>query len=95
MQRYQEDNLSALILEGAQLGLLLFCQPSVWLFSWKATVTEEAREKDGSRVRTTDMSTGGMGSGETLVVFPGIGERTERHGRHRVRELAAPVVVRL
>ena len=92
VQRYQEDNLKAIIFQGAQLGLLLFCQPSIWVFGWKAPSREErnGREKDGSQVATTDMSGARM-----WVVFPGIAERAEKHGRQMIREVVAPVAVDL
>jgi hypothetical protein len=89
------ENLSAIVFEGAQLGLLLFCQPSTWMFSWKASARDDisGKGKEGSQVTTSDMSTTRTGTGRMWVVFPGIGESVERHGRQRVREVAAPVVV--
>lgn len=86
-QRYQEDNLSAIIFEGAQLGLLLFSQSSVWVFGWKSPSREEV-EKIRPVVTTTR-------KGKVLVVFPSLGERTERHGRQRLREVSLPVVIDL
>jgi len=41
-QLAQQRNLSAIIFRGAQLGLLLFSQPSVWVFGWKEPVTTES-----------------------------------------------------
>jgi len=77
-QRSQERNLSAILFEGAQLGLLLFSQPSIWVWGWKIGSGE------GGGVRR-----------RTFVVFPSLGERVERHGRDRVREVVVPVVVDL
>jgi hypothetical protein len=90
VQRYQEDNMKAIVFQGAQLGLLLFCQPSVWVFGWKASSREQrnAREKDGTQEGTTDMSGARM-----WVVFPGIAEKDEKHGRQMIREVVAPVAV--
>jgi hypothetical protein len=79
-QRSQENNLRAIILEGAQLGLLLFSQPSVWAFSWKVPIGEES---SGNR------------AGRPFIVFPALGEKIERHGRQRLREVSAPVVIEL
>jgi len=77
-QRSQERNLSAILFEGAQLGLLLFSQPSIWVWGWKVSSGE------GGGVRR-----------RAFVVFPSLGERVERHGRERVREVVVPVVVDL
>ena len=79
-QRSQENNLSAIIFEGAQLGLLLFSQPSVWTFGWKVPVRED---------------TNGGRAGRLLVIFPALGEQIERHGKPRLREVSAPVVIEL
>lgn len=35
-QQRQSDNLASIILEGASAGLLLFAQPSSWVFGWTA-----------------------------------------------------------
>lgn len=81
--------MRAIIFQGAQLGLLLFCQPSTWVFGWKASSREEnGRGKDGSQVTTSDLS-----GARLWVVFPGIAERVERHGRQKVREVVSPVAI--
>jgi hypothetical protein len=77
--RYQEKNLGAIILEGAQLGLLLFSQPSVWVWGWKAP-------QDGAS---------GVKGGRPFVIFPSLAERVEQSGRQRLREVSPPVVVQL
>jgi hypothetical protein len=79
-QRSQENNLSAIIFEGAQLGLLLFSQPSVWTFNWKVDAREELSGRRGGR---------------PFIIFPALGEQVESHGRLRLREVFAPVVIEL
>lgn len=74
----QVDNLSAIIFQAAELGLLLFSQPSERVFFW------EAPSSNGPPVPRK--STSG-----SLVVFPGIGEKTERNGERRFRRVASPV----
>jgi hypothetical protein len=97
MQRYQEDNLRAILFQGAQLGFLLFCQPATWVFSWKASLGKEeygrrGEGKIGTRVTNSEMAGAENGG---LVVFPGIGEKVERQGRVRVREVVEAEVVSL
>jgi hypothetical protein len=47
-QRAQSDNLASIILEGAHFGVLLFSQPSVWVFGWevKSSTGGKGQNKD-------------------------------------------------
>jgi len=45
-------------------------------------------EKNGTFVTTKRKE-------KVLVVFPSLGEKIERHGRQRVREVSLPVVIDL
>jgi len=84
--RSQENNLRAILFEGAQLGLLLFSQPSIWVPRWtSATGQDFDSEKRGqSHASTTNRN-------RTLVVFPALGELIERHGTKRWRFVTDPV----
>ena len=94
MQGYQEDNLKAIIFQGAQLGLLLFCQPSTWAFGWKAT-SNESKDYSGVGKGSSQVTTSDLSGARKWVVFPGIAERVERHGRLRFREVVVPDAVYL
>ena len=65
------------------------------MFNWKTPARDDisGKGKDGSQVTTSDMSTTRTATGRMWVVFPGVGESIERHGRQRVREVATPVGV--
>lgn len=84
-ERSQENNLRAIIFEGAQLGLLFFSQPSIWVRSWKQSSRQA--EKHGSSPGSN------LKRNRTLVVFPAMGELTERHGAKRFRLVTEAVEV--
>ena len=46
-QQAQSDNLGSIILEGAHFGVVLFSQPSVWVFGWetKRSTTAQAGQR--------------------------------------------------
>jgi hypothetical protein len=94
-QRYQERNLSAIVFQAAQLGLLLFSQQSVWVFDWEPSRREDLvnGDKPGIGVTTTEVGAGRKTVGRMLVVFPAIGEIIYQHGSRRMRTVAAAVEV--
>jgi hypothetical protein len=94
-QQYQERNLSAIVFQAAQLGLLLFSQHSVWIFDWELSRREDLvnGDKPGTRVTTTEVGAGRKTVGRMLVVFPAIGETIYQHGSRRMRTVAAAVEV--
>jgi hypothetical protein len=94
-QRYQERNLSAIVFQAAQLGLLLFSQQSIWVFDWEPSRREDVvnGDKPGTRVMTAEVGAGRKTVGRTLVVFPAIGETIFRHGPRRIRTVVAAVEV--
>jgi hypothetical protein len=94
-QRYQERNLSAIAFQGAQLGLLLFSQQSVWVFDWEPSRIEDAVNGDKPETRVTNAEVGvaRKAVGRTLVIFPAIGETIYRHGSRRIRTVTAAVEI--
>jgi len=94
-QRYQERNLSAIVFQAAQMGLLLFSQQSVWVFDWEPSRREDVvnGDKPGTRVTTTEVGVGRKTVGRMLVVFPATGEIIYRNGSRRMRTVAAAVEV--
>jgi hypothetical protein len=83
--QHQEENLSAIAFEIAQLGLLIFSQPSEWSFSWSVDMAQTSSDGGTSAPR--------KGLGRTLVVFPGIGESVFRHGERSRRLVAYSILV--
>jgi hypothetical protein len=94
-QRYQERNLSAIVFQAAQLGLLLFSQQSVWVFDWEPSRREDLvnGDKPGIGVTTTEVGAGRKTVGRMLVVFPATGEIIYRHGSRQMRTVAAAVEI--
>ncbi|KAF4625517.1 hypothetical protein G7Y89_g12650 [Cudoniella acicularis] len=84
--RDQQENLHAIIFEAAQLGLLLFSQPTTWLLIWEANAGGRGNSRAGgissaaSRHRMT-------------VAFPALGEVIEKDGSRRTRILTDVVEV--
>jgi hypothetical protein len=87
-ERSQEGNLRAILFEGAQLGLLLFSQPSIWVPSWRSSTGQDfdSGKRGSAHASTTNRN-------RTLVVFPALGELIERHGTKRWRFVTDPVEV--
>jgi hypothetical protein len=99
-QQQQEDNLKGIIRDAAELGFLLFCQPSIWTFDWTLLQASERLDADADADDTSahakhrNRKSGGNG-GKKLVVFPAIGEETYKNGRLYWRILEDAVVVDL
>jgi hypothetical protein len=66
----QSDNLTSIILEGAHFGLLLFSQPTIWIFGWE----KDNANQGGSKDRRSRSGAGKESADRTLVVFPSIGK---------------------
>jgi len=80
VQRYQKENLGAIAFKVAELGLILFSQPSTWLFEWTPP-NHGSTEKNG-----------GAGSA-ILVLFPALSELMERGGKKQTRSVVDWVAV--
>ncbi len=85
--QYQEENLAAIAFEIAQFGLLIFSQPSDWVFEWPKEVAHTFDVNEGSVPRKS--------VGRDLAVFPGIGEIIERGDERHLRAVAHPVLVKI
>jgi len=72
VQLHQKEHLGAIAFKVAELGLILFSQPSKWFFEWTAGGHEvaEKSERHGRPV---------------LVLFPALNEEMDRGGREQVR----------
>jgi hypothetical protein len=80
VQRYQKENLGAIAFKVAELGLILFSQPSTWVFGWTAP-SHGSIEKKGGAGRAV------------LVVFPALSELMERGGKNQARTVVDRLAV--
>jgi hypothetical protein len=79
VQRYQKENLGAIAFKVAELGLILFSQPSTWLFGW--TPSHGSTEKNAGASRLV------------LVLFPALSEVVERGPKTQTRPVVDWVAV--
>jgi hypothetical protein len=88
-QLTNSDNLSSVILEVAHFGMVLFSQPTVWIFKWDGKDLNRGG-RSGQRFGT------GNGSVNTfLVVFPSIGKVVARDGKEQFRVVADAMFERI
>lgn len=88
-QLTHSDNLSSIILEGAHFGIVLFSQPTVWIFQWDGKDLNQGG-RSGQR--------SGTGNGSVhkfLVVFPSIGKVIARDGKEQFRVVADAMFERI
>jgi hypothetical protein len=88
-QLTQSDNLASIILEGAHFGILLFSQPSLWIFGWEGKNLNQGG-KSGRRFGAVDGS-----ANKLLVVFPSIGKVITRDGNDHLRVVVDAMLERV
>jgi hypothetical protein len=90
-QLTHSDNLSSIILEGAHFGIVLFSQPTVWIFEWDGKDLNQG----GRSGRRSGNGNGNGSVNKFLVVFPSIGKVIARDGKEQFRVVADAMFERI
>jgi hypothetical protein len=90
-QLAQSDNLASIILEGAHFGILLFSQPTIWIFGWDKKISSQAGSKD----RRSGSGSGNGSAKNTLVVFTSIGKVITRDQSEHLRVVVDALLERV